>query len=157
MKSLINRRFGLLKVVELSHRNEKRIAYYWCLCDCGNAKQIRSSRLTGGQTTSCGCNAYVKRTIHGKCRSLTYGSWRAMMQRCYNPLASNFRHYGGQGVKVLKRWHTFKNFLADMGERKNKYLTLDRINPKRNYTPKNCRWATAKVQANNKRKSYANN
>jgi hypothetical protein len=30
--------------------------------------------------------------------------------------------------------------------------TLDRIDPKGNYTPKNCRWADATIQANNKNK-----
>jgi hypothetical protein len=42
----------------------------------------------------------------------------------------------------------FENFLADMGERP-AGRTLDRINNSGNYTPRNCRWATAKQQRNN--------
>lgn len=86
----------------------------------------------------------------GKNRSSkTYLSWMAMKQRCLNPHAEKFPAYGGRGITICGRWMKFENFLADMGERPDG-KTLDRFpNPKGDYEPGNCRWATAKEQAQN--------
>jgi hypothetical protein len=50
-----------------------------------------------------------------------------MLQRCTNPKASGFVHYGGRGITVCERWRAdFRNFLEDMGE-KPPGLSIDRI------------------------------
>ena len=74
-----------------------------------------------------------------------------MIARCYNPTHKSFANYGGRGIKVCKRWHVLENFLADMGERPDPKLTLDRTNNGRGYSPANCRWATHREQYQNKR------
>jgi hypothetical protein len=98
--------------------------------------------------------AYGPRYRHGgycggKEQPLHY-IWRSMMARCYNPKSKDFERYGGRGIRVVKRWHDYKNFSSDMGP----YpvgMTLERENNNRWYGPANCKWATPLEQNRNKR------
>lgn len=108
-----------------------------CQCDCGGSKQVHMTYLKRQATTSCGC-VHGNRT-HGLSRTPTYESWAHMHQRCYNPRARQYHWYGGKGVTVCKRWHTFENFLSDMGQRP-QGTCLDRKDPTLGYSKENCRW-----------------
>ena len=90
---------------------------------------------------------------HGMTHTGVYRSWFAMRDRCEDPKAVSYKWYGGRGIKVCDAWQDFLTFYRDMGDRPDG-MTLDRINPDGNYEPGNCRWATAKEQAANKRKRH---
>jgi hypothetical protein len=80
----------------------------------------------------------------------TYVTWIGMRARCNNPNHPKFHHYGGRRIRVCKRWDSFANFLADMGD-KPKGLSLERNDVDGDYKPSNCRWATQKEQMRNLR------
>lgn len=160
MPSLIDitgHRYGRLTVRGPAGRNEAGARVWECRCDCGRSAVVASNPLRMGGTSSCGCLATERRNANAKHghargraaspdRSPTYRSWRAMHDRCYQPATSGYPWYGALGVRVCARWHDFRNFLADMGERPSG-KTLDRENPFGDYEPGNCQWSTRQVQS----------
>lgn len=151
-------RYGRLFVLGWGGYRASTKKHLWsCRCDCGSEVVVTAGNLATGLTTSCGCkklsSGAKNLTTHGLSKTKAHARWKAAKQRCFDPNAHNFKHYGGRGITMDPVWaEDFAAFFSDMGECPDG-MTLERIDHSKNYEPGNCRWATQSEQVRNTRRN----
>lgn len=164
---LTGQRFGKLVAVGPVKRTGDEHVWWECRCDCGEACLRRADALTSGKSKSCGCS-YRKQDKNCGCsyKSKTksrrlYYVWKSMRYRCERPSDRSYCSYGAKGITVCDEWKDYRQFerwALDNGYDENAKFgacTIDRIDPKKDYSPGNCRFISIQMQeqtrSNNKR------
>lgn len=160
---IVGETFARLTVLSRDWSKSGDGTWWICECVCGKVGSFRGKSLVSGNTQSCGCLQREVRASNGKqnvkhgrgssqkgSRDRTYSSWFCMKSRCQRLTDKEYHRYAGKGVSVCDRWQDFEAFFEDMGECPEGH-TIDREDPRGNYEPGNCRWATRLEQSQNLR------
>jgi hypothetical protein len=162
-----NAKFGRLTARWFAGRSKTGPVIWLCSCDCGKYCLVRTDQLSSGNSSSCGC---LQRELssaasrmrrgplstsfrHGHCvngkSTAEYKAFDCARHRCNNPDDPAYQYYGGRGIKFI--FSSFEDFLAEIGPKPHRHLTLDRIENNGHYEPGNIRWATHSQQQSNRR------
>jgi len=133
----------------LGHQNA--LGYKWTEDQCAryrdikrapDARAIASAATRATMTPEVLALRSALLTKHGEAhkgaQTPTWMTWTRMNQRCNNPNAPNYKHYGGRGIQML--YPSVLDILADIGEKPGPEYCIHRLDSDGDYEPGNCVW-----------------
>lgn len=140
---------GVYTIIErMPERDNQRHLLYRCKCnECGYTKIDTYSMIKYRPANSCRhltlCGGYINVNYKWTNRRIS-GIFHGMSSRCYNPNDKAYKWYGAKGIKICDEWNNdptlFEKWSLENGYQDN--LTIDRIDPSKDYCPENCQWIT---------------
>jgi hypothetical protein len=165
----IGSQFGDLTVIGYERKTVEDKAWGWlpvCRCGlCGAENAVLSYNLKKGRSTRCNVCAKIASNVYRK------GYWgyasiipdeahrrrllnriAAIYQRCENPSAKWFKHYGERGIAVgFPDRRAFLAHLVTLQGWDQPELELDRVDNDKGYSPGNLKFSTKSENASNRR------
>lgn len=154
----VGKKYGFLETIEEPTWERSKGSFtrqfVICRCICGSVDKYRVVNLKSKKTKSCGCKSkeLQKRasTTHGQSKDRIYRTWNGMLSRCNeNNTSLPCECYRRNKIKVCEEWKNdftkFRDWAYANGY--DDHLTIDRINPYKNYEPSNCQFITIEENA----------
>lgn len=143
---LTGQKFGKLLVISKSNNNKSGRTMWLCNCDCGKEKIVSTKLLKNGESNSCGCNWRVQNKKHA--------SWKGY-EEIPKDFFSNIRRGANLrgiefNIQIEDLWELLLKqnrkcalsgleikFSKIRKDRKNKTISLDRIDNSKGYVKNN--------------------
>lgn len=135
---------GIYKVIGIDRESKGGNRIYKCRCTFCGLETIRSfteMNRVSKCTHENKIGEYKDFTLYWKDKRIQE-IFKGMVCRCYTETNRDYRWYGAKGIKIYDEWMRnptlFEEWAINNGYSDN--LTIDRINPSKDYCPDNCRW-----------------